>query len=78
VQQIIGKSDFDGNQCINYTEFLSATVDLNKYLSEQKLLAVFRQFDTDNSGQLTPQNIKYAMQKLGYEVDLADIKTIVT
>jgi Ca2+-binding EF-hand superfamily protein len=51
---------------------------LNKYLSEQTLLAVFRQFDTDNSGQLTPQNIKYAMQKLGYEVDLADIKTIVT
>ena len=54
VQQIINKSDFDGDHTINYTEFLSATVDLSKYLNEQKLLAVFRQFDTDNSGYLTP------------------------
>jgi calcium-dependent protein kinase len=34
VQQIIDKSDFDGDQTINYTEFLSATVDLSKYLNE--------------------------------------------
>ena len=74
---MIAKSDYDGDQAINYTEFLSATVDLKQYLNESKLLAVFRQFDTDNSGCLTVKNIHYAMQKLGYQVPESEIKAMV-
>jgi len=71
-------SDYNGDKLIDYTAFLSATVDLHSYLNESKLLAVFRQFDTDNSGSLTCENIHLAMQKLGYEVPISEIQAIIS
>ena len=61
IKDIIKKTDYDGDNKINYTEFLAATMDLKTFLDESKLLAVFRKFDTDNSGYLTKENIYYAM-----------------
>ena len=61
LQNIIDEVDYAANNKINYTEFLAATMDLHQFLDEHKLLAVFRQFDTDNSGQITEENIYYAM-----------------
>lgn len=77
IKDLIAEVDYQGNGKINYSEFLSATIDLHQFLDEQKLLAVFNQFDTDRSGKITDENIYYAMQKLGMEVPMAEIKQII-
>ena len=51
-----------------------ATINVKKYLTEEKLRAIFMQFDADNSGKITPSNIVSAMHKLGEEVKETDIK----
>lgn len=65
VKGLIEEMDYHNNGMINYSEFLSATVDLKKFLTDQRLLAVFNQFDTDGSEKITEENIYLAMQKLG-------------
>jgi Ca2+-binding EF-hand superfamily protein len=65
LDQIIKEIDFHGNKRINYTEFLAATISVKKILTNERLYAMFKQFDADGSGFITPQDIVEAMQKLG-------------
>ena len=57
VEDIINQMDFTGNHMINYSEFLAATIDIKHFLTDSKLKAIFQQFDTDNSGYITANNI---------------------
>ena len=41
IEQMIKEIDYHGNGKINYSEFLSATINLQTFLTEQKLQAVF-------------------------------------
>ena len=50
LQKVINEVDYAANNKINYTEFLAATMDMSSFLDENKLLSVFKQFDTDSSG----------------------------
>ena len=79
IKGIIKEIDYQGNAKINFTEFLAATQDMKTFLSSEegrlKLDALFQQFDTDNSGYITENNIKYAMSKLGRVMTDAEIKT---
>ena len=46
-------------------------------MTEEKLRAIFKQFDTDNQGKITADNIVRAMQKLnGQQVSVDEIKEI--
>ena len=45
-----------------------ATLDVKSFLDDQKLHAIFSQFDTDNTGNVTKDNIISAMQKIGHEI----------
>ena len=63
---------------INYSEFLAATIDVKNFLTDSKLKAVFQQFDTDNSGVITAENIVFAMQKLGKEMNLNEVQTMIS
>jgi len=65
IDEIIEEVDYFGNKKINYTEFLVATLDIKSFLDDQKLQAVFNQFDTDSSGMITKDNIITAMEKIG-------------
>jgi len=66
VEDIIAEVDYFGNGKINYTEFLVATLDVKSFLDDNKLQAVFNQFDTDGSGVITKDNIIAAMEKIGH------------
>ena len=70
---MITEVDYQGNGKINYSEFLSATIDVRTFLTKHKLRAIFSQFDTDNSGKITAENIYFAMQKLGQEIPKQEI-----
>tara|TARA_B110000305_G_C19026905_1_gene441921 strand:- start:193 stop:477 length:285 start_codon:yes stop_codon:yes gene_type:complete len=37
-------------------------------LDDNKLRAIFNQFDTDSSGIITRENIAFAMSKIGHEI----------
>jgi Ca2+-binding EF-hand superfamily protein len=35
---------------VNYSEFLAATINTQSFLTEEKLAAIFKTFDVDNTG----------------------------
>ena len=69
IEKIIDEVDYFGNKKINYTEFLVATLDVKSFLDDNKLQAIFSQFDTDGSGSITKDNIITAMNKIGHEIN---------
>jgi len=65
IRDMISEMDYSGNGKINYSEFISATVDVKVFLNDTRLRAIFQQFDTDSSGTITEDNLYFAFQKLG-------------
>ena len=41
IDEIIQEVDYHGNQKINYSEFLMATLDVKSFLNDSKLQALF-------------------------------------
>jgi len=76
LEQIINNVDYHGDRMINYSEFLSATIQVKSILTDEKLKSIFKQFDTDSTGKITAENIIKAMQKLGHTVSHAEFKEI--
>jgi len=61
---------------INYSEFLSATIDINSLLTQGKLMALFKTFDVDQTGSISKENIKHAFTKFGKDVTDKEIEEI--
>ena len=78
IEDMIKEVDYYGNGKINYSEFLAATINVNTFMTDQKLQTIFQQFDTDNSGHITHENIKNAMQKLGLEISKKEIEEMIS
>ena len=76
IDRIIDEVDYFGNKKINYTEFLVATLDVKQFMDENMMQALFQQFDTDNSGVITRDNIVAAMQKMGHSINQAELDQI--
>ena len=76
IDDIIKQIDNDSNGKINYTEFIAATLDIRKYLTNERVEALFKSFDVDDNDVIEPANIKDAFTKLGKDVTDEDIKTI--
>lgn len=55
---------------------MAATISVQKFLTHQKLEAIFRQFDIDGNNQITKENIKDAMTKMGREISDEEINEI--
>ena len=53
-----------------------ATLDIKTFLDDDKLQAVFNQFDTDGSGVITSENIITAMNKIGHDITQEELDTI--
>ena len=78
IDRIIDEVDYFGNKKINYTEFLVATLDVKNFLDENMLKAIFNQFDTDNTGKISEDNIIAAMNKIGHGITQAELKEIMS
>lgn len=68
--------DYDDNGMINYHEFIQATFPVEKYLTPEKMNAIFAKFDVDASGEITVNNLKDAFTKLGHEITDQEIEEI--
>jgi len=73
IQKIINEVDYAQNKKINYSEFIAATIKVGEFLTEERLQALFNQFDVDESNHITKQNIKDAFTKLGKEMSESEI-----
>ena len=68
LKAIMNNVDYHGNGKINYSEFLAATVSVRAVLTDEKLYALFKHFDTDNSEYIAPENIGEAFHQNGREL----------
>mmetsp|Transcript_42299 Transcript_42299/g.49235 ORF Transcript_42299/g.49235 Transcript_42299/m.49235 type:complete len:171 (-) Transcript_42299:66-578(-) len=64
IDELIAKVTATGCQVINYSEFIAATLNAKAFLSESRLLMLFREFDVDDCGFITGDNIKEVVDRL--------------
>ena len=76
IDKIIKEIDFVGNNKINYSEFLAATIEADKFITDEKLRAIFNTFDVDQTGFITSKNLKDAFSKFGMRISKDDIDLI--
>eukprot|EP00250_Pteridium_aquilinum_P009691 c18864_g1_i2 orf=454-2049(+) len=61
VRQLMEAADVDGNGTIDYMEFITATVHMNKMDKDENLLSAFQYFDRDRSGYITTDELRQAL-----------------
>ncbi|KAG4154876.1 hypothetical protein ERO13_D03G079900v2 [Gossypium hirsutum] len=72
VRQLMEAADFDGNGAIDYIEFITATMHMNRTEREDHLYTAFQYFDENNSGFITMEELEQALRKY----NMGDEKTI--
>lgn len=58
VENIMKQVDKNQSGIIDYSEFVAATINKRKLLSQEKLEAAFRVIDKDNSGSISIEELK--------------------
>ena len=58
VDRIFAKVDIDNSGAIDLSEFITASVNKNSLLQDEKLRAAFNYFDKDKSGEINVEEIK--------------------
>ena len=71
IEQMFKSIDTDNSGNIEYTEFISASIEKNVYLNEEKLKEAFKLFDADGSGKISRAEIEKVlhMDKHSKEID---------
>ena len=71
IEQLFKSIDTDNSGNIEYTEFISASIEKNVYLNEEKLKEAFKLFDVDGSGKISRAEIEKVlhMDKHSKEID---------
>ncbi len=76
LDEMISEVDIDGSGSIEFSEFLIMMArkiqDAPGSLSEQAR-AMFRSFDTDGNGFITPKELKAAMAKMGEDLTMDEV-----
>lgn len=76
IEELYKKIDTDGSGLIDYTEFLSSTVQQKEILKQDKLTEAFKAFDKDGSGKISTSEI-FTILKITGEEDKKKINEIV-
>ncbi|KAL4296516.1 hypothetical protein GQ457_12G026470 [Hibiscus cannabinus] len=77
VKQLMEAADADGNGTIDYDEFITATMHMNRMDREDHLYHAFQHFDKDNSGFITTEELEQGLREYGMH-DGKDIKEIIS
>lgn len=63
IDRILEIADADGSGEIDYSEWVVATIDKNKLLSDNKMRQAFKLFDKDGGGSISPEEVKKGNSK---------------
>ena len=77
VDDIIKNADQHGNSKINYTEFISATFEVQNFLTEERLWALFCNFDVDETQQISADNLTEAFARMGKKTTKEEVEQII-
>ena len=77
VFEIIEKLDYCGNQQINYSEFIAATLNVKTFLTEEKLWVLFKHYDIENINLITTENLYLALEHSGAEKSREEVKKMI-
>ena len=69
ITRILEIADADGSGEIDYSEWVVATIDKNKLLSDKNMRAAFSLFDKDGGGTISPEEIKEVLGISGKNID---------
>ena len=61
VDRILKLAEADGNGELEYSEWIVATIDKTKLLTEDKLRVAFKLFDKDGSGTISSDEIRQVL-----------------
>lgn len=61
--QLMESADVDGNGTIDYIEFITATMHMNRMEKEDRIYKSFLYFDKDNSGYITLEELKQTLEQ---------------
>jgi len=70
-KEVLESMDTDKSGYIDYTEFLSATLDREMYLTPERLAAAFSAFDKDKSGKISAKELR---MMIGSDCEIQDEK----
>ena len=71
---VVSQADVDNSGTIDYSEFIAATIHLNKLDREEHLVSAFQYFDKDGSGYITIDELQQSCVEHGMtDVFLEDV-----
>ncbi|CAN1250418.1 Calcium-dependent protein kinase 17 [Linum perenne] len=68
-KKIALRADADGNGIIDYDEFITATMHMNRMDRDEHLYTAFQHFDKDNSGFISTEELQQALRDFGLNDD---------
>lgn len=74
---IVNKVDYLHQGKLNYTEFVLATLDRKRVITDEIIFNAFKFFDPENTGFITPSNLANAFQHAGYEVHSEEVAEMI-
>eukprot|EP01016_Furgasonia_blochmanni_P012679 TRINITY_DN1633_c0_g1_i2.p1 TRINITY_DN1633_c0_g1~~TRINITY_DN1633_c0_g1_i2.p1 ORF type:complete len:524 (+),score=82.99 TRINITY_DN1633_c0_g1_i2:397-1968(+) len=77
IDEILKTLEIDRSEGINYTDFLSATLDSKIYLNKEKLWAAFKYFDVDDTNSISIANMREAMARSGRKMPDEELKQMI-
>lgn len=62
---------------IEYSDFIARAIDVKKELSKEALEQAFKHFDPNNTGKITPEGLKFVLQKQGKQLSKEELKELI-
>lgn len=75
--EIVNKVDYLNQGKLNYTEFVLATLDRKRVMTDEILFNAFKYFDKENTGYITAANLALAFQHAGYQIDPREVAEMI-
>lgn len=76
IDKIVAEIDYHENGKINYSEFLAATLSINKFMSNEKMWMIFKRFDVDDTDFISKENLIEAMAKMDRQITPEEVDNL--
>ena len=57
ISNIVSEINVNKTGKIYFSEFIAASIDPKDFMTEERILAIFKTFDIDNNGEITVKNL---------------------